>query len=73
MTLNFQEGIPFTSPSYYSTVDEKTLKQIFRSDNDTEIPLLEERVKVLNEAGKVLMEVMHQIDLIYVICFVLKS
>lgn len=56
MNRALDEGIPFTTPSYYATVDLKTLKHVFRSDNGAEVPLLEERLRVLNETGKVLMQ-----------------
>ncbi|XP_035829446.1 queuosine salvage protein isoform X2 [Aplysia californica] len=56
MNRALDEGIPFTTASYYATVDLDTMKKIFRSDNEFEIPMLEERVRVLNEAGKVLLE-----------------
>lgn len=48
------ERIPLTDPAFYATVDKDRLAHIFRSANDTPIPLLDERVDVLNEAGKVL-------------------
>ena len=38
-------------------MDLDQLKHVFRSESDTEIPLLDERLKVLNEAGKVLLSV----------------
>lgn len=36
------------------TLDE--LKQILRSDNETPMPMIEERHRALNEAGKVLLQ-----------------
>ncbi|XP_059143208.1 queuosine 5'-phosphate N-glycosylase/hydrolase-like isoform X2 [Physella acuta] len=50
------EGYAITSPSYYASIDLNTMKTIFRSDSDFDIPLLEERHRVLLEAGKVLNE-----------------
>lgn len=51
-----QEGIPITDPSFYANVSHKKLEYVFRSCNNTQIPLLESRVKVLNEAGTVLIK-----------------
>uniref|UniRef100_A0A0K0E9N9 Queuosine 5'-phosphate N-glycosylase/hydrolase n=1 Tax=Strongyloides stercoralis TaxID=6248 RepID=A0A0K0E9N9_STRER len=48
--------IPITSASFMATVDEKTLTEIFKSDNGGTIPLIPERVKVINDAGKVLLD-----------------
>ena len=52
-----QEGIQITDPNYYSTLSEEKLAAIFRSDSAGEIPLLKERLAVLHEAGKVLVDV----------------
>ncbi|XP_033114697.1 queuosine salvage protein-like [Anneissia japonica] len=51
-----EEGIPITTPSYYSTVSLRQLQYIFRSATDTNIPLLEERLEHLHEVGKILVE-----------------
>lgn len=48
------EDIPIINPSFYSTVDLKTLNYIFRSETTTPISLLEQRMQVLNQAGTVL-------------------
>ena len=53
----FQEGYNIVSPKYYSSVTFETLQHIFRSDNDVEIPLLKERLRILNETGTCLIEV----------------
>ncbi|XP_033647354.1 queuosine salvage protein-like isoform X2 [Asterias rubens] len=50
------EDIPITSASYFSCMTMKQLRHIFRSSTDTDIPLLEKRLKHLHEAGKVLLE-----------------
>ena len=50
----FQEGVPFTKPSYYADITTKDLQRIFRSETPTEMPLLDERAKNLNEVGKIL-------------------
>ncbi|ORY91685.1 hypothetical protein BCR35DRAFT_286654 [Leucosporidium creatinivorum] len=51
-----EEGVDVTNPRWYATADEKALKRVFRSDQEEEIPLLEERIKVLREVGGVLCE-----------------
>lgn len=53
--------IPITSSDFWQSEDECTLdvlRHVFRSTTDEEIPLLEERLACLREAGKVLYEVM---------------
>lgn len=53
--------IPITSSDFWQSEDECTLdllRHVFRSTTDEEIPLLEERLGCLREAGKVLYEVM---------------
>ncbi|XP_072051290.1 queuosine 5'-phosphate N-glycosylase/hydrolase-like isoform X3 [Amphiura filiformis] len=50
------EGIPITSPSYYASMTLEQLQYVFRSYTSTPIPLLEQRLKHLHEAGKVLQE-----------------
>lgn len=44
------------NPKFYSTITEKQLKDILRSDTAIEVPLISERVKCLHEAGSVLLE-----------------
>ncbi|XP_060618117.2 queuosine 5'-phosphate N-glycosylase/hydrolase [Anolis sagrei] len=50
------DGLPITSASYYATITLEQVKHIFRSDTDVPMPLLEERHRVLNETGTVLLE-----------------
>ncbi|XP_076638382.1 queuosine 5'-phosphate N-glycosylase/hydrolase [Colletes latitarsis] len=50
------EGVPIVDPNYYSHITRHDAERIFRSDNHTSIPLLDERVKSLREAGKILLE-----------------
>lgn len=50
------EQIPITEPQFMKTVDLQTLLHIFRSATSTQIPLIHERVQVLNEAGRVLID-----------------
>uniref|UniRef100_A0A0K0G2H2 Queuosine 5'-phosphate N-glycosylase/hydrolase n=1 Tax=Strongyloides venezuelensis TaxID=75913 RepID=A0A0K0G2H2_STRVS len=49
-------GIPITSASFMATVDEETLEEIFKSDVGGTIPMIPERVKAINDAGKVLLD-----------------
>ncbi|XP_017661804.1 PREDICTED: UPF0553 protein C9orf64 homolog [Lepidothrix coronata] len=50
------EGIPITSASYFATMTLEQLRHVFRSDTEVPIPLIEERHRVLNESGIVLLE-----------------
>ncbi|XP_062984642.1 queuosine 5'-phosphate N-glycosylase/hydrolase [Elgaria multicarinata webbii] len=50
------EGIPITSASHYATMTLEQVKHAFRSDTDVPMPLIEERHRVLNETGTVLLE-----------------
>lgn len=50
------QGIPVTSASYYATVTLDQVRNIFRSDTAVPMPLLEERHRILNETGKILLE-----------------
>ncbi|XP_076165923.1 queuosine 5'-phosphate N-glycosylase/hydrolase-like [Ptiloglossa arizonensis] len=50
------EEKPIVDPKYYSHITRCDAEQIFRGDNETSIPLLDERVKSLREAGKILLE-----------------
>ncbi|EFO16807.2 hypothetical protein LOAG_11695 [Loa loa] len=49
-----EENIPITTAGYMENVTEDDIRKIFKTDNGSEIPLLQERVKVINEAGRVL-------------------
>ncbi|KAI4465176.1 hypothetical protein MML48_3g00013489 [Holotrichia oblita] len=51
-----KEGIDILNPKFYSTISEKQLLNIFRSDNEVEIPLFKERLKCLHEVGNSLLE-----------------
>uniref|UniRef100_A0A0N4ZSJ7 Queuosine 5'-phosphate N-glycosylase/hydrolase n=1 Tax=Parastrongyloides trichosuri TaxID=131310 RepID=A0A0N4ZSJ7_PARTI len=51
-----ENNLPITSAAFMSTVDEKMLTDIFKSDVGGTIPLIAERVKAINESGKVLIE-----------------
>ncbi|XP_043792103.1 queuosine salvage protein isoform X2 [Apis laboriosa] len=50
------EGKPIVDPKYYSQITRSEAEYIFRGDTETNIPLLDERVKCLRDAGKVLLE-----------------
>ncbi|XP_053986048.1 queuosine salvage protein isoform X1 [Hylaeus volcanicus] len=50
------EGKPIIDPKYYSRITRCDAEQIFRGDNTATIPLLDERIKSLREAGKILLE-----------------
>ena len=58
-------GIPITAPYFW--VDEQIcpdelLRHVFRSDSGEGIPLLDERIACLREAGEVLCEVKPQVS-----------
>ncbi|CAH2306001.1 Hypothetical predicted protein [Pelobates cultripes] len=56
MNRALDEGIPLTAASYYSTVTMDQLKKILRSDSKFPIPMIEERLNILHQTGKVIME-----------------
>ncbi|KAG1146581.1 hypothetical protein G6F37_001218 [Rhizopus arrhizus] len=50
-------GIPITLPSYYANkASDQDLLDIFKSDTKETCPMLNERIRVMREAGKVLCE-----------------
>ncbi|KAK5997218.1 Queuosine 5'-phosphate N-glycosylase/hydrolase [Cladobotryum mycophilum] len=54
-----KEGIPITDPHFWQDEEEcnlDTMRHIFRSCTDEEMPLLKERLDCLREAGRVLYE-----------------
>lgn len=51
-----------SDPHIYSQMDLEKLQYAFRSDSEQEMPLLEERLKCLQSAGKVLVEVLIQLS-----------
>jgi hypothetical protein len=56
----FFPGIPITTPCFWQDQEEcsdELLKHIFRSSNSTPLPLLDERIKILRQAGQILYEV----------------
>jgi len=55
-----KEEIPITTPSFWvdeEACSEELLRKVFRSETDEEIPMFEERVQCLREAGRILEEV----------------
>eukprot|EP01104_Vermistella_antarctica_P000947 TRINITY_DN11022_c0_g1_i2.p1 TRINITY_DN11022_c0_g1~~TRINITY_DN11022_c0_g1_i2.p1 ORF type:complete len:416 (+),score=32.99 TRINITY_DN11022_c0_g1_i2:134-1249(+) len=50
------DGIPITSAEYMANVTEEDLAHVFRSSSSSPVPLLKERCRSLNEAGKVLLK-----------------
>lgn len=52
-----RNGIDITNAQFYSKITLEELSEILRGDdNETKVPLLEERVKCLHEVGAVLLE-----------------
>ncbi|KAF6769679.1 hypothetical protein AHF37_12218 [Paragonimus kellicotti] len=49
-----QDGFDLLDPNTYQHITESDLKFIFRSANGSEIPLFNERLRLLHEAGKTL-------------------
>lgn len=57
MNRALKQNYDITNAKYYSQIDEKTLRDIFRSDDGvTEVPLLSKRLDCLHEVGKVLLD-----------------
>ena len=50
------QGIPITSAAYCKNFTIDQARQVFASDSATEMPMLEDRVKVMNEVGQILLE-----------------
>ena len=56
-----QNGIKLTDPNFYADITKEKLADVLKSDSQYEIPLLEERVQVLQEAGRKLLKVRCQL------------
>ncbi|ELT95610.1 hypothetical protein CAPTEDRAFT_5356 [Capitella teleta] len=54
MNRALDNGVPITSAKFYSSISMEKLREIFKSDSETEMPMMEERLLHLHEAGKVL-------------------
>ena len=52
----YDEGVPVADANFLASVNKKDVQNIFRSATAAEIPLLDERVKILNENARVLAE-----------------
>ncbi|TKS78599.1 UPF0553 protein C9orf64 -like protein [Collichthys lucidus] len=49
-------GVPITDPKYFSKISVEELAHVLRSDNETPMPMLQERHQVLTEGGRILLE-----------------
>ncbi|KAG8432684.1 hypothetical protein GDO86_017069 [Hymenochirus boettgeri] len=56
MNRALDEGIPLTTASYYSSITLDQLKYVLRSNSDTPIPMIEQRLEILHQTGKILMD-----------------
>ncbi|XP_066431550.1 queuosine 5'-phosphate N-glycosylase/hydrolase-like [Eleutherodactylus coqui] len=56
MNRALDEGIPLTIASYYANITMDQLKHVLRSDSDFPIPMIEERLEILHQTGKILLE-----------------
>ncbi|XP_047236478.1 queuosine salvage protein [Girardinichthys multiradiatus] len=56
ITRAMEEGVPITDPKYFSQISVEELGQVLRSDNETAMPMLQERHQVLTDGGRVLLE-----------------
>ena len=52
----YDEGIPVSDANFFAKATRENVQNIFRSATDAEIPLLEERVAILNENARILKE-----------------
>ena len=55
-----EDDIPITTPSFWNdeiACSDETLRNVFRSSTSEQMPMLEERIQCLREAGKVLCSV----------------
>lgn len=52
------EKIPIINPEYYGHIEFQQLRYLFRTDNGIDIPMLNERVSILNENGAILIKVL---------------
>ncbi|KAM9305153.1 queuosine 5'-phosphate N-glycosylase/hydrolase-like [Gastrophryne carolinensis] len=50
------DGIPITTASYYTNITMDQLKHVLRSDTEFPIPMIEERLEILHQTGKILLE-----------------
>lgn len=57
LTKAVEDGIPVYKPSYYGSVSEEKLRQVFKSETHVELPLIGRRKDNLWEAARVLNKV----------------
>ncbi|KAI8977504.1 hypothetical protein BDF20DRAFT_875247 [Mycotypha africana] len=50
------QGIPITDPAFYAKASDQQMIDIFKSDTKESAPMMEERIRVMREAGNVLCE-----------------
>lgn len=51
------EGVDVTNPRWYKDATDDEVRRVFRSDQSEEMPLLDERIRVMREVGTELCEV----------------
>ncbi|RWS21717.1 UPF0553 protein C9orf64-like protein [Leptotrombidium deliense] len=51
-----KNGIPITDPSFYAHLKPDQLEHIFKGENGVHIPLSDQRLQVLHEIGRVLLQ-----------------
>ncbi|KAJ8735232.1 hypothetical protein PYW07_006852 [Mythimna separata] len=51
-----KNGVDITNPKFYSTITKDELQFLMKGDNEATIPLFEERIAVLHEVGKILLD-----------------
>ncbi|XP_028294540.1 queuosine 5'-phosphate N-glycosylase/hydrolase [Gouania willdenowi] len=56
ITRAMDQGVPITDPKFFSEISLDQLRWVLRSDNSTNMPMIQERHQVLTEAGRVLLE-----------------
>ena len=57
-----------TDPKCYTSISKEKFAEIFKSDSEYEIPMLEERYDVLREAGNKLLKVFGIYKFFFFIC-----
>jgi hypothetical protein len=51
------EGVDVANPRWYMDASEEDIRRVFRSDQAEEMPLLEDRIRVMRQVGTTLCEV----------------
>jgi hypothetical protein len=63
-----------TDPKCYTSISKEKFAEIFKSDSEYEIPMLEERYDVLREAGNKLLKVIRIYKFfLYVSCLCIRG